>query len=63
MLESNSVDQWACGWYDVLWEKENQGEQCGWFILNRLAMVLTAQLSANSLELAKSHCLLETNKL
>lgn len=43
-------------------KKKNQGEQSGQFILNRVGMVLTAQLSANSLELAKSHCLPGTNK-
>lgn len=49
--------------YDVvLWEKENQGEQSGQFILSRVGMVLTAQLSASSLELAKSHCLPGTDK-
>lgn len=42
--------------------KKNQGEQSGQFILNRVGMALTAQLSANSLELAKSHCLPGTNK-
>ena len=47
---------WSCG------KKENQGEQSGRFILNRGGMVLTAQLSANSLEFTGSHCLPGTNK-
>ena len=42
-------------------KKKNQGEQSGQFILNRVGMVLTAQLSTNGLELAKSHCLPGTN--
>lgn len=46
----------------VLWEEENQGEQSGQFILNRVGMILTAQLSAYSLELTKSHCLPGTDK-
>lgn len=46
----------------VLGEREDQGEQSGRFILSREGMVLTAQLSANSLELAKSHCLPGTDK-
>lgn len=46
----------------VLWEKEDQGEQSGQFILSRVGVILTAQLSANSLELAKSHCLPGTDK-
>lgn len=46
--------------YDVLWEEENQGEQSGQFILNRVGMC--AQLSAYSLELTKSHCLPGTDK-
>lgn len=48
--------------YDViLWEKEKSREQSGQFVLNRVGMVLTAQLSTNGLELAKSHCLPGTN--
>lgn len=39
---------WSCG------RRKNQGEQSGQFILNRLGIVLTAQLSANGLELAES---------
>lgn len=33
---------------------KNQGERSGQFILNRLGIVLTAQLSADGLELAES---------
>lgn len=47
---------WSCG------KKKNQGEQSGQFILNRIGMVLTAQLSANGLEFTESHCLPGTNK-
>ena len=43
-------------------KKKNQGEQSGRFILNRVGMVLTAQLSANGLEFTESHCLPGTNK-